>query len=423
MSAAAIHSKDVQAFSQTSLPEHPLQEQLRQLALEAGFATAGIAPVLPPDDANAQIHTAYFERWITQGHAGEMEYLKRKDALGTYLRSSVQTAVPWAQSVIVCAAPYGGGPEHPLSTDPHPVGSGWVGRYAWSGRETEAGPLAPSDYHKVLLRRLKALEVILHATWTDERGHFQSWAYVDTGPLIERAFSAMAGVGWTGKNTCTLNEELGSFFFLGVILTSLPLADEERAALHADRCGSCTRCLDACPTDALIAPRQMDASRCISYLTIEKRGSIDASLRPGIGRQIFGCDICQDVCPWNSRARRRAPATKPDPELVPREQLINPDLLELAALSESEWEALFFGSPVKRTKFAGFRRNLALAMGNSGEPRMAPVLHAWLEDAETDATVREAAAWALKQLSAPPDANGQVEDSLLSEHFHPATTR
>ena len=378
---------------------HGLQQIVKAHAQAAGFATAGIAPVPGIESTEGSAQAGYFADWIAQGHAGEMEYLKRRDALGRLVRSAIEVAAPWAQSIVVCAAPYGGGGAYPLSTDPAPEATGWIGRYAWSGRQTAEDKLVPSDYHKVLLRRLKALETSLQA----ELGSFQSWAYVDTGPMVERAFSAMAGVGWTGKNVCTLSEELGSFFFLGVILTSLPVEPGQRATLPADRCGSCTRCLDACPTGALIAPRQMDASRCISYLTIEKRGPIDPELRAGMGRQVFGCDICQDVCPWNSRPRSQ-PAPLADPELAPREALINPSLAELAALTEKEWEALFFGSPVKRARYAGFRRNVAIAMGNTGDARLLPQLERWAaheDNAEgEDATLQEAARWAIDRLHA-----------------------
>jgi epoxyqueuosine reductase len=371
-----------------------LQERVRRLAVEAGFATAGIAPLPRLDEQEAEAHARYFSEWVEQGHAGEMEYLKRRDALGRFVRSAVEVAVPWARSIVVCAAPYGGGAGYPLSTEAADPGTGWIGRYAWSGRETESGGLAPSDYHKVLLRRLKRVE----ASLKQELGEFQSWAYVDTGPMVERAFSAMAGIGWTGKNVCTLSEELGSFFFLGVIVTSLEVQDDQRATLPADRCGSCTRCLDACPTGALIAPRQMDASRCIAYLTIEKRGAIEEELRPGVGRQIFGCDICQDVCPWNTRARRE-PAVE-DSELRVRGEMVNPSLGALAALTEAEWEGMFFGSPVKRARFSGFRRNLAIAMGNSGEAELLPQLERWSREEEPDAVLRETSRWAVGRLMA-----------------------
>ena len=327
-----------------------LQSLVNEHARHAGFARAGIAPLPRLGSETAEAHRLYFEEWLARGYAGEMEYLKRKDALGRFLRSAVELAVPWARSIILCAAPYGGGAEFPLSIDPAAPDAGWIARYAWSGRIGEDGISTPSDYHKVLLRRLKVVEGSLKKTL----GPFQSWASVDTGPLVERAFAAMTGVGWTGKNTCTLNEELGSFFFLGVIVTDLEVAPEQRATLVADRCGSCTRCIDACPTDALIAPREMDASRCIAYLTIEKRGPVDEALRPGMGRQVFGCDICQDVCPWNGRHRRTQPiGAELDVELAPRESLINPSLATLGALSQETWEQNLFrlasqASPLQR---------------------------------------------------------------------------
>ncbi len=370
-----------------------LQQTVQEHARAAGFARAGIAPLPRLGSAESEAHERYFAEWVERGRAGEMEYLKRRDALGRFLRSAVEVAVPWARSVIVCAAPYGGGPEHPLSTDPAPPRAGWIARYAWSGKQDADGSTSPSDYHKILLRRLKAMEQSLQ----HELGEFRSWAYVDTGPVVERALTAMAGVGWTGKNTCTLHEELGSFFFLGVVLADLEVREDQRATLAADRCGSCTRCIDACPTDALVAPRQMDASRCISYLTIEKRGSIDPELRSGIGRQVFGCDICQDVCPWNARARRNTSAPE-DGELSARKRLINPDLHELAALTQEKWEKLFFGSPVKRARFAGFRRNLAIAMGNSGQVSLLPILESWSREEGEDSAVREAARWAVTKL-------------------------
>jgi epoxyqueuosine reductase len=196
-----------------------------------------------------------------------------------------------------------------------------------------------------------------------------------------------------GKNTCLLNQKLGSWLFLGVILTSLEVPAGEAALTAADRCGSCTRCIDACPTDALVAPRQMDASRCISYLTIEHRGSIPEELREGIGRQVFGCDICQDVCPWNRRLR--APVGR-DPELEARRELVNPALGWLGGLDETEFGRQFFGSPVKRTKFEGFRRNVAIAMGNSGKREFLPLLHGWAQAAEK--AVTEASEWAIARI-------------------------
>ncbi|HEX3472755.1 MAG TPA: tRNA epoxyqueuosine(34) reductase QueG [Silvibacterium sp.] len=367
-----------------------------ELAKEAGFTLAGVAAIPPPEAPESRQERTRFEQWIASGGAGEMEYLKRRNENGELLRSSVRTAFPWAQSVIVCVANYN--VAQPRSIDPAPEGSGWVARYAWSGLrsepESESEPrpaMRPTDYHKVLLKRLNAL----NASLSQALGRFESRCYVDTGPLVERVYARYAGLGWVGKNTCILNQQLGSWLFLGVILTSLELPPSELPSFATDRCGSCTRCIDACPTQAL-TPYQMDATRCISYLTIEKRGPIPEDLRDGIGRQIFGCDICQDVCPWNYGAgNRKAPITS-DPELAPREQLVNPALDWLAAMDAGEFGAWFFGSPVKRAKFDGFRRNLAIAMGNSGLTRFRPTLEAWSRS--QDSVLAEASAWAIGKL-------------------------
>ena len=382
----------------------PLSLPIDDLARQAGFTTAGIAAVPAPGSPEDQDEQSRFAAWIDDGRAGDMDYLKRRDAAGHLIRSSVRLALPWARSVIVCAANYN--PDAPRSTDPAPPASGWIARYAWSAR-TDNGTQRPSDYHRVLLRRLEKLRDRL----SQETGPFESRCFVDTGPVVERVYARYAGIGWTGKNTCILNQNLGSWLFLGVIVTSLdiawvphicpPLADVgghelSPARLIAsipapDRCGSCTRCIDACPTQALAGDRTMDATRCISYLTIEKRGPIPEELRPGIGRHVFGCDICQDVCPWN----RRAPIAA-DPDLTPRNELVNPALEWLAAMNEAEYERTFNGSPVRRAKWTGFRRNLAIAMGNSGQMRFVAQLSEWCSD--TDPSVAEAASWAVDNL-------------------------
>jgi len=353
-------------------------KRIESLARESGFSTAGIAAVPAPGSAEDHAERRRFAEWVDAGRAGEMEYLKRRDEAGDLVRSSVRVALPWARSVIVCAASYNS--AQPRSTDPAPADAGWIARYAWTSKADR-----PSDYHKVLLRRLEHLRGRL----AEELGPFQSRCFVDTGPVVERVYARYAGVGWVGKNTCILNQQLGSWLFLGVIVTSLELPQPATLAVAPDRCGSCTRCIDACPTQALTGPRQMDASRCIAYLTIEKRGEIPEPLREGIGRQVFGCDICQDVCPWN----RRAPVAA-DPELAPRPELVNPALDWLAGLDEPEFESRFNGSPVRRAKFAGFRRNLAIAMGNSGQTRFLPILREWA----ADRVLAEAARWAMRRL-------------------------
>jgi len=217
----------------------------------------------------------------------------------------------------------------------------------------------------------------------------QTRCYVDTGPLVERVYAKHAGVGWIGKNTCLINQKKGSWLFLGVILTSLELAPDLPAP---DRCGTCTRCIEACPTDAILAPYQLDSNKCISYLTIEKRGSIPEDLRPGMGRHIFGCDICQDVCPWN----RKAPATSA-PEFQPRPGLVNPALAWLAEIAPEEFRETFRGSPIRRAKRTGLRRNAAIAMGNSANNEFLPLLEKLAAD--EDESVAEAASWAKSRLT------------------------
>ena len=361
------------------------------LAREAGFTAAGIAPVPALEQPESIEERRRFAEWIESGAAGEMEYLKRRNESGELVRSSVRTAFPWAQSVIACVANYNS--AAPRSTDPAPPDAGWIARYAQSGTRDGSGSMRPSDYHKVLLRRLEALDTRLR----ESIGSFESRCYVDTGPIVERVYARYAGLGWTGKNTCLINQRLGSWLFLGVILTSLEVPAAELPVLAADRCGSCTRCIDACPTQAL-TPYQMDASRCISYLTIEKRGAIPEDLRSGIGRNVFGCDICQDVCPWNNRTMTRKAPIAEDLELTPRPELVNPALEWLASLDEAAFGQWFFGSPVKRSRFAGFRRNLAVAMGNSGLKGFRAILESWSQS--DDPVLAESADWACKKLSA-----------------------
>ncbi len=366
-----------------------LQDRIAALAREAGFSKAGIAPVPPsgePADYPELSHfEPYFETWIERGYAGEMEYLKRRDQDNRLLRSSLRIAVPWARSVIVCAANYNA--DAPKSIDPASAESAWIARYAWTGYETgPEGQTLPSDYHDVLLARLKKLEQSLQQAL----GPFPARCYVDTGPLVERTYARYAGIGWIGKNTCILDQQLGSWLFLGVILTGLEMAAP--VALPEDRCGSCTRCIDACPTGALVAPYQMDASRCISYLTIEKRGPVPEPLRSQMGRQVFGCDICQDVCPWNSRAPLSG-----DAELAVRPELVNPALAWLAELDAESFRSWFRQSPVQRTKLSGLLRNVAIAMGNSGLASYLPKLQEWA--AGSDPVLAEAAQWALVRLS------------------------
>ena len=371
---------------------------LHQQATQAGFDTAGVAPVDAPDSANsaAQLDAERFAAWVAAGRAGEMEYLKRRDEHGTLLRSAVQVAMPWARSVIVCALNYNA--SAPLSIDTAPPGTGWIARYAWSGQPASASTnettdeLIPTDYHDQLLARLRQVEAAVR-----ERFPCETRCYVDTGPLVERAMAAKAGVGWIGKNTCVINQQLGSWLLLGVVVTSIPVAAAGEFQIAADRCGSCTRCIDACPTDALVAPYQMDASRCIAYLTIEMKGVIAEELREPMGRQVFGCDICQDVCPWNRKAPTRQIPTSANDGMQARPQMVNPALEWLAAMDATEFKRWFKGSPVERTRRKRLHRNVAIAMGNSCDKQFIAQLESWA--ATDDPVLAEAAAWAIRRIT------------------------
>lgn len=361
-----------------------IDQTICRLAEEVGFTKAGVAAI-PADGDFTELE--HFSPWLDAGYAGEMEYLKRRDSEGRLLRSSLHTAFPWARSVIVCAANYQS--DQPRSIDPAPEGSGWVSRYAWSGMQKDGTDgLAPVDYHDLLLARLKQLDANLQ----EQIGPYPSRCYVDTGPLIERVCAKYAGIGWVGKNACLIDQKLGSWFFLAVILTGIELDPARVLDLAPDRCGTCTRCIDACPTDALIEPYKMDAGRCISYLTIEKRGPIAEELRSQMGRQVFGCDICQDVCPWNHKA-----PVSGDQGMAVRPELVNPPLEWLADLDQESFRRWFRRSPISRAKRAGLMRNVAIAMGNSGERRFLGKLTEWSENPE-DPVLREAAQWAIGRL-------------------------
>jgi epoxyqueuosine reductase len=358
------------------------RELVRASAEEAGFEEAGLV-TLP--HVNEERDAGRFSRWIGAGRGGTMRYLARTGNQGELVRARVATPFPWARTAIVCLANYHN--AQPRSTDTAPTEAGWIARYAWSSRVDANGERRPSDYHKILLKRLKTVDGQLR----EKFGDFESRAYVDTGPVVERALATAAGLGWTAKNTCLIHPKLGSYVFLGVLLTSLEAHGEQPSWTVPDRCGTCRRCLDACPTDALVVPYQMDATQCISYLTIEHRGPIVPELMEGMGRQVFGCDICQDVCPWN----RKAPVTA-DAELEPRAELVNPSLEWLASLDEKSFEHYFNGSPVRRAGFSGLRRNVAVAMGNSAQMGFADQLKQWATAA--DEGLRAAARWAQAKL-------------------------
>ncbi len=352
---------------------------------ETGFDLAGIAAVPEAGTTASAQSSNRFADWVASGRAGEMEWLKRADNSGEFVRGDLRRSIPWARSVIVGAMNYN--PDAPRSIDTAPPDAGWIARYAWSGRAHDTYP--GSDYHDVLLEKLRTVEQALHERFG---GDFQTRCYVDTGPIVEREYAQRASIGWIGKNTCVLNQSLGSWLLLGVIITSLELAPEAWALPAADRCGTCTRCIDACPTNALTAPSQMDASLCISYLTIEKKGAIDEPLRSQMGRNVFGCDICQDVCPWNRRAPVAASGSLPA-----RPELINPSLEWLASMDGRSFNVTFRGSPLERTGRKRLQRNVAIAMGNSGDSRYIPKLREWAEG--DDPVLAEAAQWALDRLN------------------------
>jgi epoxyqueuosine reductase len=357
------------------LTREQLATAVKTAARNAGFDLAGVASLETEDFPEL---TAFTE-WIRQGHAGDMKYMEKRTDAGELQRASARNAAPWTKSIVVCAINYNAG--QPYSVAVNDARKGWISRYAWGA----------CDYHDALMPRLRQVEEAIRELALQTQTEIQTRSYVDTGPIVERVYARHAGVGWIGKNSCIINQKLGSWLFLGVILTSLELAPDLPAF---DRCGSCTRCIDACPTEALIAPGKLDARRCIAYLTIEKRGEIPEEMRGQMGHHVFGCDICQDVCPWNNKAGNAPPTSLP--EFQPREDLFHPDLKWLAELDVESYRASLRGSPLKRAKFTGLKRNVAIAMGNSGNKDFIPLLEKMALDA--DPVIAEHAQWSLNKL-------------------------
>jgi epoxyqueuosine reductase len=333
----------------------PSSAQIKAQAFGLGFDLAGITTLGAPDSA------AEFDTWLAHGYAGEMHYLER----GAELRRDARRPEPGMRSAVVVALNYGG--RQP---------SGPIARYARG-----------DDYHTVMHTKLDELGAWLTAA---SGGGIRTRSYVDTGPVLERDLARRAGLGWFGKNTNLINPGLGSCFFIGALFIDADL--EADAPFEADRCGTCTRCLDACPTQAFTAPRSLDATRCIAYLTIELKGEIPEEFRPAIGELVYGCDICQDVCPWNVRFARDAT----EPALQPRADRVNPDAAELLALTEAEWRARFGKSAMTRAKRRGLARNAAVALGNRRDPQTIPALKAAAEH-DPEPLVRTHASWALAQ--------------------------
>jgi epoxyqueuosine reductase len=335
-----------------------------------------------------------FREWLERGYAGEMKYLDDSR------RAEPQLVMKDLRSVIVCALNYN--TDYPYSTVAGTAGDGedgasrgWISRYAWG-----------DDYHEVMWEKLNALSDALKERYSQP---FTIRAYADTGPVAERIFAKYAGLGWLGKNTLLLNEEHGSWLFLGVIFTSLEVAPTLSLSEPPppDLCGNCRQCLDACPTGALVEPYVLDARRCISYLTIELRGKIPEELRVPVGWQVYGCDICQDVCPYN----RKASVTSIK-EFQPRQKnadrsLFKPSLEWLARMDEQEFRVTFRKSAVKRTKWAGLVRNACIALGNTkfdGETEEYRRIDGILEGLEQSeiSTISESARWARKRIKMRP---------------------
>jgi epoxyqueuosine reductase len=347
-----------------------LTERIKSRAVELGFDLVGIAP------AGVALHAEAYADWIAAGMHGEMAYMARNPDR----RSQPERIVPGAQSVIVVGLNYYtiDLPDE-VKSDPS---RGLIARYAWS-----------ADYHEVMVPRLEQLaQYIREVTGEDAR----TKTYVDTGPVLERDWALAAGLGFIGKNTCLINPRLGSWLFLGVIITDAevsPLSQPGRA-VGGKRvsCGTCTRCLTACPTNAFPAPHVLDARRCISYLTIELKGSIPIELRPLIGNRIFGCDICQDVCPWPTRFATPTKERSFFPIDIDRAA---PKLIDLAQLSEEDFKRRFAGTPLLRTKRRGLLRNVAVALGNWGSAEARAALEMLARD--DDPIISEHAQWGLRR--------------------------
>ena len=331
-----------------------MKAELIAYARQLGFDLCRIAAAGTPP------HAEEFRQWLADGRAGEMTWLERN----ADRRTDPQAVVPGAQSIIVLALNY-------WQPAPETATRHTIARYAWG-----------DDYHEVIERKLTQLDA-----WLAARGGVQRH-YVDTGPVLERDFAALAGAGWHGKSTMLVHPKLGTFFCLAEILTTLALEPDEPMP---DHCGRCTRCITACPTGAITAPQQLDARRCISYLTIELKGSIPEEFRTAIGDRIYGCDACLDACPWNRFAQASREST-----FVARDFVAGWELRDFLALDDDGFRALFRKSPIKRIKRRGFLRNVCVALGNVGTHADLPALHQAAQDPEP--LIAEHAQWAIAQI-------------------------
>lgn len=348
-----------------------IAQRLREQARELGFARVGITAVTRPP------HHAAFGAWLRQGFAGPMaDWLARHEPL----RADPQRLLADARSIVMLATDYATWACSPLKRVPGAPTEPGEGAVPGQGRVARYA--VGDDYHDVLRSRLNAL-----AAWLTERvPDSQNRGVVDSAPLAERDFGWLAGLGWIGKNTMLISPQAGSLFFLSALLTTIELPAD--VPLQIDHCGTCTACLEACPTDAFVQPRVLDATKCIATLTIEDRGPVPAELRERMGAWVFGCDVCQDVCPWN----RHAPVVD-EPAFSPREERTTLPLADLLRLDQASFKARFRGSPILRAKRHGLARSAAIALGNAPDPTAAEALAAALGDPEP--VVRGAAAWAL----------------------------
>ncbi|MCX6837414.1 MAG: tRNA epoxyqueuosine(34) reductase QueG [Verrucomicrobia bacterium] len=337
----------------TGMSPAEIKSALLAKAHTLGFDDCRVAPALPA------AHRALFEQWIAEGKHGDMAWMARN----VERRTDPRVVLPGARSVIVLAMNYyqGSGPESDYR----------IARYAWN-----------DDYHDLIEKKLRELDAFLTSQGGTQK------PYVDTGPVLERDFASEAGLGWGGKSTMQIHRHLGTWFFLADILTTLDLPADTPAK---DMCGKCTRCIDACPTQAITAPRRMDARRCISYLTIESKGSIPQEFRRAIGDRIYGCDACLDACPWNRHAQESREAT-----FQARETVFSKSLRDFLALTDDEFRALFAKSPIKRIKRPAFLRNVCVALGNVGKWDDLPALAAAAADPHP--LIAEHAAWAIAEI-------------------------
>jgi len=341
-----------------------LEQVLKEEAARQGFTLAGITTPDPPE------HLTAFEQWLQAGRHGEMAYLARESTRRQ--RADPRQLLPECEAILVLGMPYYSSKQ----------GIGRIASYAWG-----------EDYHHVVPERIGALVAFLE-TWLG-RPVPHRW-YTDSGPLLERDLAQRAGLGWIGRNTCLINPRQGSYFFLAELLLDVALQPDP--PFTADHCGACRRCIDACPTGCIRPDRTLDARQCISYLTIEQKGDIPPELRPRLGNWVFGCDICQQVCPWNRFAPEQG-----DSAFAPRPGVLAPELTAELGLSEAEFKRKFAGSPVLRAKRRGYLRNVAVTLGNLGDAAAVTVLEQ-VRDEEPELLVREHAAWAVEVL------RGDVKD-------------